>query len=70
MIKKDLKTIKKHFYANSQRAITLIALVITIIVLLVLAAVSINTLFNDNGIINSASKGGDKYKMEAVREQI
>ena len=53
-----------------QTGITLIALVITIVVLLILAGVGINTLFNDNGIINSASKSGDKYKMEAVREQI
>ena len=56
--------------AKNQKGITLIALVITIVVLLILAGVSINTLFNDNGIINSASKSGDKYKMEAVREQI
>ena len=55
---------------KNQTGITLIALVITIVVLLLLAGVSINTLFNDNGILNSASKSGDKYKMEAVREQI
>ena len=62
-----LRGVKQY---QHQTGITLIALVITIVVLLVLAAVSINTLFNDNGIINSASKSGDKYKMEAVREQI
>ena len=45
---------------KSEKAITLIALVITIIVLLVLAAVSINTLFNDNGIIERAKGIQDK----------
>ena len=64
------KSNKNQTTLKKQQGITLIALVITIVVLLILAGVTVNTLFNDNGIINSASKSGDKYKMEAVREQI
>lgn len=37
-----------------QRGITLIALVVTIVVLLILAGVSINALFGNNGIISRA----------------
>ena len=43
----------KTNYLN-QKGITLIALVVTIVVLLILAGVSINTLFGDNGIIKKA----------------
>ncbi len=69
-LEEKIKKISKTKIYQHQTGITLIALVITIVVLLVLAGVSINTLFGDNGIINSASKSGDKYKMEAVRERV
>ena len=59
---------KKIF--KNRTGITLIALVITIVVLLILAGVSINTLFGDNGIITSATKAGNKYKMQAIKDQI
>ncbi len=36
---------------KNQKGITLIALVITIIVLLILAGISINTLFGTNGLL-------------------
>ena len=36
---------------RKQRGITLIALVVTIVVLLILAGVSINILFGDSGLI-------------------
>ena len=61
---------KKKSKLQKQKGITLIALVITIVVLLILAGVSINTLFSDNGIIKSASKSGTNFKMQAVKEQI
>ena len=37
-----------------EKGITLIALVVTIVVLLILAGVSINALFGNNGIIEKA----------------
>ena len=41
---------------NNQKGITLVALVITIIVLLILAGVTIAALSGDNGILTNASK--------------
>ena len=43
---------KKNYL--KEKGITLIALVVTIVVLLILAGVSINALFGDSGIINKA----------------
>ena len=45
---------------KTSNGITLIALVITIIVLLILAGVTIATLTGDNGILNQAGKAKDK----------
>ncbi len=51
------------------KGITLIALVITIIVLLILAAVSIATLTGENGILTQAQKAKEKTKISGVEEQ-
>ena len=48
-----MKTKNKRRYSN-QTGITLIALVVTIVVLLILAGVSINALFGNSGIIEKA----------------
>ena len=50
---------KKVGFLNQkkQKGITLIALVVTIVVLLILASVSISMLLGDNGIIKNARKG-------------
>ena len=45
---------------NSNRGITLVALVITIIVLLILAGVSISLVVGDNGIMTRAKDAGTK----------
>ena len=45
---------------NANKGITLIALVITIIVLLILAAVSIATLTGENGILTQAENSKTK----------
>ena len=42
---------------KKENGITLIALVITIVVLLILAGISVSVLSGDNGIINQAKKG-------------
>ena len=52
-----------------QKGITLIALVITIIVLLILAGVSIATLTGDNGIITRAQEAKNKTEEAAKKEQ-
>ena len=58
MVKKR-KNKSKNEEKNVQtknRGITLIALVITIIVILILAGVSINMLFGDNGLLTKTQK--------------
>ena len=45
---------------KNTKGITLIALVITIVVLLILAGVSINAIFSENGIINKAKDAQNK----------
>ena len=54
---------------KNNKAITLVALIITIIVLLILAMVSINLVMN-GGIINKSKSAVDKYSQEEVQEQI
>ena len=65
----NLKSSKKDIKAN--RGITLIALVITMIVLLILAGVTIATLTGDNGLLtkagdarNTSEKAGEKERIQ------
>ena len=60
--------VKTNF--KSKKGITLIALVITIIVLLILAGVSIAMLTGENGILNQARKSDDETRAAAVQEAI
>ncbi len=52
------------------KGITLIALVITIIVLLILAGISIATLTGENGILNKANKASEEIKRATAEEKI
>ena len=54
---------------NNKNGITLVALVISIIILLILATVSISLIIN-SGIINKAKYGVDKYSEKEELEQI
>ena len=54
---------------KEKSGITLIALVITIIVLLILAGVSISMLTGDNGIITQAQKAKEKTEEAKIREE-
>ena len=47
---------------KSKRGITLIALVVTIVVLLILAGITINLVFADGGILQKASDAADRQK--------
>ncbi len=53
-----------------QKGVTLIALVITIIILLILAGISIATLTGENGILNKASKASEEIKRATAEEKI
>ncbi len=55
---------------RNQRGITLIALVITIIVLLILAGVSIAMLTGENGILTRASQSADETAISAAKEAV
>ena len=53
-----------------EKGITLIALVITIIVLLILAGVSIATLTGDNGILTQSKKSKISTELSSYKEQV
>ena len=60
---------EKEVKRTKEKAITLIALVITIIVLLILAGVTISTLFGQNGIIENAIKAKEETEEAEKQEQ-
>ena len=61
-ISKEIKINKKSARRNysNQKGITLIALVVTIVVLLILAGVSVNALFGNSGIIEKAKEAQNR----------
>ena len=69
-ISKEIKINKKSARRNysKQTGITLIALVVTIVVLLILAGVSINALFGDSGIIQKAQDAQNKMDQAAQND--
>ena len=69
-VKKEFKLserLRKNVYSR-QAGITLIALVVTIVVLLILAGVTINALFGDTGIINRAKDAQNKMDQAAEND--
>ena len=69
-ISKEIKINKKSARRNysNQTGITLIALVVTIVVLLILAGVTINALFGDSGIIQKAKDAQNKMDQAAEND--
>ena len=55
---------------NKQKGITLIALVVTIIVLLILAGISIATLTGENGLITKTNTAKEKTKQAEAEERV
>ena len=55
---------------KSERAITLIALIISIIVLLILAGVSLTALIGDNGILNQATNAANRTEIAREEEML
>ena len=60
----------KNQTENNSKGITLIALVITVIVLLILAGISIVTLSGDDGIIKNAIKTKEQSEIESEKKII
>ena len=54
---------------KSAKGITLVALIITIIILLILAGVSLSMILGDNGLIKKAQASVDAYQQAALNEQ-
>ena len=67
--KKLMEKSSRRVYSRSDRAITLIALIVTIIVLLILAGVTINLAVNNQGIFNKARTATRAFKNASENEQ-
>ena len=61
---------KRGLKTKKERGITLIALVITIIVLLILAGVSIAMLTGENGVLTKATEAKDQTEIAQEKEEI
>ncbi len=55
---------------KNERGITLVALVVTIVVLLILAGITIMYVMSDNGIFGQAQQAGEKSDTAAVEEAV
>ena len=55
---------------TSQNGITLIALIITIIILIILAGITINLTVGDNGIFSKAKEARKQHEIADAREKI
>ena len=71
MINKNLSKRKESKFASkNSRGITLIALVVTIVVLIILAGVSISLIINRNGIISKAEVAKQETEIADEKEKI
>lgn len=55
---------------KQEKGITLVALVITIIVLLILAGVSISLVMGDNGVLSQANNAVNSTELASVKDEI
>ena len=53
-----------------ERGITLIALVVTIVILLILAGVTLNIALSDNGLFKKTKEAVDDYNQKAIEEKL
>lgn len=74
MPEKTLKNLKETKEENkmlkNKNGITLVALVVTIVVLLILAGVSINLVVNQNGIIRKGKEAKNANKAATIKEEL
>ena len=54
---------------SKERGITLVALVVTVIIMLILAGITLNLVLGDNGLISMAKKATDSYKEAQAKEE-
>ena len=60
---------QKNSKFNSQKGLTLIAFVVTLVVLIILATVSINVVIGERGIIQKAENAGQIHANSVVKEE-
>jgi type II secretory pathway pseudopilin PulG len=61
---------EKNMKTKDVRGITIISLVVTIVVLLILAGVSISTLVGENGVVDNAKKTQNNTYYQIAREEV
>lgn len=67
---KSKKLNTKFQNLKSEHGITLIALIITIVVMLILVAVTLSIALGENGVINSAKEAKEKTNIEIEKEKL
>ena len=55
---------------KNNKGITLVALVVTIVILLILAGVSLNLVLGDNGIVRKAQEAREKTEEADARDKV
>ena len=69
-MKKNLKIAKEKIAKPGSKGITLIALVVTIVVLLILAGITINAVLSEGGIFNTAKNAESVQQHASVKERV
>lgn len=64
--RKNLKSNAKFY--KQEKGITLIALIVTIVIMLILAGVTIKLAIDDNGVIDNAKEAKDQYEQAQANE--
>ena len=67
--KKEQTNLNHQIASKGESGITLIALVVTIVILLILAGITISLVFSENGIIAKAREAAEKTNQAAINEQ-
>ena len=55
---------------KNKRGITLIALVLTVIIMIILAGISFNALVGDNGILSNVMTAKEKQEDQGAKEEL
>ena len=70
MKKKEQTNLNHQIVSKEERGITLIALVVTIVVLLILAGITISLVFGSNGVIKKAQDSKEQTEIGEMREKL
>ena len=70
MKKKEQLNLNHQIASKEERGITLIALVVTIVVILILAGITISLVFGSNGVIQKAQDSKEQTEIGEMREKL